>query len=415
MSKRDNLIHLLWLRPHTGVLCFGPPGPPLEFSRIVHPFVRLDRFIVERPPPDDHLKLPPLPLNMCNDTVFLEYLMHNVPEQHVVTVVSALNSDRVTGPTHRKRGFWKEHLMTGQPNFWADWGDNFARRVLKIPFHRWTGNVTCSYAGSENLGQFYKFLDNGGLRSVCVPDHLALQDLPLWRSRTLHTPLARSVGSHKPGGFSAVWEFLEQSIISGFTLDLTPEIQTPLELEDWDEPVDPPCYLFVPPYPRLPDDLPDIETWLRGENLYYYSYDPEGGSAITEEERISLRLPSWTSGIYTNYSRWDANTYDFMEQWQKAKGFDYTTTDYATSWGFPILEVIPQDECRFENLMGFSCEDEGKAPPLSSTPKTLTRNIASKCSSEILGADSMDVDSEFETTRDDGDILSSDVDMGTEN
>ncbi|KAJ8079926.1 hypothetical protein PM082_016751 [Marasmius tenuissimus] len=401
-SKRDDLTHLLWFRPHTGVLCFGPPGPLLEFNHIVRPFVRLERFHVEHPiPVYERLDLPPLPLNACNDTIFLDYLMHNVPEQFVVTVVSAVISHRVNGPAYRRRRFWKEHLTSGDLTFRSIfWGDNFARRVLKIPFHLWAGKATYSYAGPEDLQHLYDDMENGGLRRVCTRS-LGTAGFVFREDRgALYSSREEEWLTQAGWIFGCLGiprsEWPSSCIITGFTLDLTPNIQTPsFELEDWNEPLSPPCYLFVPPYPRLPNNVPDIGTWLHGQNLYYYSYDPEGGSAIDEEERISLRLPSFTSEIYTNYARWDANAYTFMEQWQKAKGFDYTTTDYAKSLGFPILEVIPQDECRFENLMGFYCEDED--------------------SSEVLGADFMDVDSELENTRDDRDtISSSDIDMDTE-
>ncbi|KAK1231248.1 hypothetical protein PQX77_005632, partial [Marasmius sp. AFHP31] len=132
-----------------------------------------------------------------------------------------------------------------------------------------------------------------------------------------------------------------------------PELRRPFELEDFDEDFNPPCYLFVRPPPQSSDGAPDIETWLRGENLYYYSYDPEGGSAITEQECILLGLPSLISSFQMEYVHWDIEAYDFMEKWQRAKDFDYSTIDYAKSLGFPILEMtIPQDLGNFENLMG---------------------------------------------------------------
>ncbi|KAK1226640.1 hypothetical protein PQX77_010375 [Marasmius sp. AFHP31] len=111
---------------------------------------------------------------------------------------------------------------------------------------------------------------------------------------------------------------------------------------------------------------PDIETWLTRENLYYYSYDPEGGSAITEEEHISLGLPPLISHVDTDYLQWDNNVYNFMEKWQKAKGFDYTTVDFAKSLGIPDILANLQGERSFEDLTD---------------------------SPDILEADGMDVDS----------------------
>ncbi|KAK1215339.1 hypothetical protein PQX77_022064 [Marasmius sp. AFHP31] len=178
-------------------------------------------------------------------------------------------------------------------------------------------------------------------------------------------------------------------IITGFALELISNDDEPFELDGSNEDFCPPCYLFILPPPQLPDCAPDIETWLRGDNLYYYSYDPEGGSAITEQERLSPRLPSFTSEVCANYAHWDTEIYDFMERWQRAKGFNYSTTDYAESLGLPILEAIPQDKIRFEDLIGARREGED--------------------SLEVSEGEPMDVDSMFANTSDDS-ITDMDVD-----
>ncbi|KAL0062313.1 hypothetical protein AAF712_010797 [Marasmius tenuissimus] len=179
------------------------------------------------------------------------------------------------------------------------------------------------------------------------------------------------------------------AIVNGFTLQLSSDTIRSFETEQNDWTVDPmglPCYLFIPPVPELPNGTPDIETWLRGENLYYYSRDPEGGSAITERERIALGLPSYTSEAYLDYVYWEADAYNFMEQWQKAKGFDYSTAEYAESLGFLIVEAIPEDELRFEDLIRAHSED-------------------------VLTDDLMDVDSNIGNTGDHHDSPLSEVNM----
>ncbi|KAL0062308.1 hypothetical protein AAF712_010792 [Marasmius tenuissimus] len=192
------------------------------------------------------------------------------------------------------------------------------------------------------------------------------------------------------------------AIIEGFTLELSSDAGKWFEAEhdDWNEDPNSPCYLFLPPPPKLPNGAPDIETWLHGENLYYYSYDPEGGSAITEEDRITLGLPSYTSSAHVEYVHWEADAYDFMEQWQKAKGFDYSTADYAESLGFTILEGIPQAEVRFEDLIGVHYEG-------AASPSPLTRSQGTDIGlfiwdlPEVLPDDLMNVDSEFGNTKHD--------------
>ncbi|KAK1218202.1 hypothetical protein PQX77_019125 [Marasmius sp. AFHP31] len=201
------------------------------------------------------------------------------------------------------------------------------------------------------------------------------------------------------------------AIVEGIRLDLSSNAKKSFEAEhdDWNEDPDSPCYLFFPPPPKLPNGAPDIETWLCGESLYYYSYDPEGGSAITEQERIAFGLPSYTSKVRIQYVFWEADAYDFMEQWQKAKGFDYSMPDYAESLGFSILEGIPEDEVRFEDLIG-ACS-EGKAPSSLLAHNQVTDMDYIVYLPEVLADDSMDVDSEFGSTRDTCNSSMSDVDM----
>ncbi|KAL0565960.1 hypothetical protein V5O48_016058 [Marasmius crinis-equi] len=111
-----------------------------------------------------------------------------------------------------------------------------------------------------------------------------------------------------------------------------------------------PYYLFI--LPLLPlSSAPDLESWRRAQTFYYWSVDPDGASVMSEEQRISIGLPSYTSEFLSLCKRWPAEVYDFMRLWQEAKGFDPTTTDFARSMGYPILEVLPQNgDDRFETV-----------------------------------------------------------------
>ncbi|KAL0062301.1 hypothetical protein AAF712_010785 [Marasmius tenuissimus] len=196
---------------------------------------------------------------------------------------------------------------------------------------------------------------------------------------------------------------LGKSIITGFTLQLTIDDEESNAPEDLaGEEFDSPCYLFVSRPPKSPGCVPDIETWLRDEDLYYYSYDPEGGSAITKEEQLSLGLPRFTSEVCARYACWGTEVYDFMARWQRAKGFDYTTTDYAEVFDLPILRVIPQDIISFEDLMWGGYEDADKAVSSGSLQAYSEDNL-------------MEVDSEFADMSDDRSFSSPDVDMDAEN
>ncbi|KAL0571206.1 hypothetical protein V5O48_010756 [Marasmius crinis-equi] len=111
-----------------------------------------------------------------------------------------------------------------------------------------------------------------------------------------------------------------------------------------------PYYLFIlPPSPL--SSAPDLESWRRERTLYYWSLDPDGASVMSEEQRISLGLPSYTIKFQSTDLYWPAEVYDFMRLWQEAKGFDPTTTDFARSLGHSILEVLPQQgDDRFETV-----------------------------------------------------------------
>ncbi|KAK1218199.1 hypothetical protein PQX77_019122 [Marasmius sp. AFHP31] len=177
-----------------------------------------------------------------------------------------------------------------------------SERVLALPFHEWAFSICKLFGDEAEDGVDYKAMENGEIRR-------------------------------------------EQEFCRFIT-----EIELSLLYQAPPKDLDPPCYLFVLPLPQCPDSTPDIETWLHREKIFYYSYNPEGGSAITEEECISLGLPPLLRKAHAYYLQWDNSTYDFMEEWQKAKGFDYTTADYAKSLGIPDLLARPQEERHFEDL-----------------------------------------------------------------
>ncbi|KAF9255287.1 hypothetical protein L218DRAFT_1008747 [Marasmius fiardii PR-910] len=108
-----------------------------------------------------------------------------------------------------------------------------------------------------------------------------------------------------------------------------------------------PCYLFVRPFLRFADGFPDMSCWNSGTDLYYWSTDPNGHSAMTDEERVALGLPRYVPKVETYMRTWSLKDYDFIRELQGAKGFDPTTTDFARSLGYPILEIL-RKESRFE-------------------------------------------------------------------
>ncbi|KAK1221183.1 hypothetical protein PQX77_016020 [Marasmius sp. AFHP31] len=420
-SRYDiNITHLLWFRPQTGVLCFGPPGPRLEYKPSRSSFVELRRSQVEYSRLRSEFKLPrnPLPLDVCTDTAFFDYIMHNVPEQFAVCTMSAATVKWNEGPIHRGVCDWKERLMAEES--WTRSGDsrNFSRLVLKLlPSNQW--HCTHTYGPWLNEQDQYKPTGKGGMRlhiahSINSAGFLFRRQTNFQNYTFREEWLAQA--GHIFGSLRAPREKWSTfaAIIQEFELEISSDARELFgtEYTDWNEVLGLPCYLFLPPPPKLPNGAPDIETWLRGENLYYYSYDPEGGSAITEQEHIELGLPSYTSQARVDYVYWEADAYNFMEQWQKAKGFDYSTPDYAKSLGFEIFEGIPKDEVRFEDLIGAHYEGIVTPSPLARRQGTYVNPSSVDCDlPEVPADDSMDVDCELGNTPGDCIPSSSDVDM----
>uniref|UniRef100_A0A0W0FCD4 Uncharacterized protein n=1 Tax=Moniliophthora roreri TaxID=221103 RepID=A0A0W0FCD4_MONRR len=106
-------------------------------------------------------------------------------------------------------------------------------------------------------------------------------------------------------------------------------------------------YLFVRPIPRPSDD----ETTRRSriESMYFWSLDPSGQEEMSESTKVSLGLPSFETTIEFWYKSWDFKTYKLIESFQRFKGFDPKATDYARSLGYPLLQVVG-DEDRFQEL-----------------------------------------------------------------
>ncbi|KAL0069160.1 hypothetical protein AAF712_003848 [Marasmius tenuissimus] len=85
---------------------------------------------------------------------------------------------------------------------------------------------------------------------------------------------------------------------------------------------------------------------------------------MSEAHRMALGLPCFLKDAISP-KVWKAETYDLVRQWQEAKGFDPTTTDMARSMGYPIIEILPQENNRFETFVenGESTGPKGERGP----------------------------------------------------
>ncbi|KAJ8080092.1 hypothetical protein PM082_016920 [Marasmius tenuissimus] len=156
------------------------------------------------------------------------------------------------------------------------------------------------------------------------------------------------------------WEdytLIPDHLISFSLIHHDSESQTRLRPRDFHVQFDPPYYLFV-----FPDGISlDIVfgELAPPESLYYWSVDPDGSSRMSEAQCMALGLPCFCRTRVRPVChgwQWKVEIYDLVRRWQEAKGFDPTTTDFARSMGYPIVEMLAQDGHRFETCVE---NDEG--------------------------------------------------------
>ncbi|KAJ7652362.1 hypothetical protein DFH06DRAFT_1418723 [Mycena polygramma] len=104
-------------------------------------------------------------------------------------------------------------------------------------------------------------------------------------------------------------------------------------------------YLFLN---RLTGELVDGKFFARIpplKELFYWSFDLDGGRRLDDSSVELLRLPRVSSWIWTGGSSWTASQYRALGEVHRAKGFDPDSSDVAISLGYPLL--TPNDKSRF--------------------------------------------------------------------
>ncbi|ESK86046.1 hypothetical protein Moror_9382 [Moniliophthora roreri MCA 2997] len=104
-----------------------------------------------------------------------------------------------------------------------------------------------------------------------------------------------------------------------------------------------PIYLFLHP---LPMSVSELVLWIE-RRPYFWSLDKTGQSWMSEEECDRWGLPVLTpqvnyfsSDTSVRLRSWPTYVYAGLRDWQKARGFDPTTSDWARELGYPELEVV---------------------------------------------------------------------------
>ncbi|KAJ8080005.1 hypothetical protein PM082_016831 [Marasmius tenuissimus] len=180
------------------------------------------------------------------------------------------------------------------------------------------------------------------------PHEDRLSHYEAWLSQAIHVFNVAGVPKEE-------WE--DCNCFVDLTLFVTNDGQTQHLPRNVDIEFDPPYYLFIIQPPRLPDTTPDVAVWsgAPAESLYYWSADPNGDSRMSDMQCIGLALPCFRPFVDWSPVSWKSEVYDFMRQWQVAKGFDPLTTDFARSMRYPVVDILARDNKYFE-----SCAKDGE-------------------------------------------------------
>ncbi|KAK1217129.1 hypothetical protein PQX77_020222 [Marasmius sp. AFHP31] len=97
-----------------------------------------------------------------------------------------------------------------------------------------------------------------------------------------------------------------------------------------------PAYLFVKP---LPTEFINNLHCLRypfPRNLFYWSYDPQGGNAIAEEDWKRFGIPELSMEEWIG-TWWEEEVYDIVQDHLCSRNFDLDGKQYACEHGYPKL------------------------------------------------------------------------------
>ncbi|KAK1224807.1 hypothetical protein PQX77_012272 [Marasmius sp. AFHP31] len=333
----------IWIRPQTGQICLGPDGPSHHRW-----------FFLWNTAPRDSLdsELPPLPLSMYNNLTFLDPVVKNTPSKFVLDTLS------------------HEYTST-YSDFIADYNcyhnvrlSSRRQPVARFTRIRWFCGFNCYYHDPWYTKEPQRItMEDGRIRRcwprLTISNHRIPDSIYHFFSTKSLCNAWLSQAAHVFNILGTPREEWEDYVLmdNHIFLQLNSDIDHTYTPFDWSQCVDtqinaPECFFFVLPPPQLPDMSPDLAAWRRApaESLYYWSLDPTGDSRMPKVQRTALGLPSFHQTIELPYPVcWKAKVYDLARQWQEAQGFDPTTMDFARSIGEPILEILPQDDNRFEN------------------------------------------------------------------
>ncbi|KAK1229588.1 hypothetical protein PQX77_007340 [Marasmius sp. AFHP31] len=124
-----------------------------------------------------------------------------------------------------------------------------------------------------------------------------------------------------------------------------------------------PAYLFVQPLPTKFLNNMHCVHYPFPENLYYWSHDPQGGSAIAEEDWEKCGIPKLTVGEWIG-TCWREYEYTCVRDCLCSRAYELDGRQYARDHGYPELVLgDPHEPVRIEELDHPNSEPENSPSP----------------------------------------------------
>ncbi|KAG7087951.1 hypothetical protein E1B28_011994 [Marasmius oreades] len=373
----------VWIQPRNGRISFGPAGPRPDFFHV-----------------DPHW-YPAWQLASCSDIPVLhpatysadritEYLFKYCSDQ---LFLDLLDLTRTRSNMYPKTEDWPRHTchvwdrFSGRPlarfrSGWTyktdySWHAEWYLHPITMEDGRIRLSINSTSQGKSQIWTRFQF-------NVDIPWHQECHGWHGWLSQACSIFNTLNIPKDKWSDYHFIDELVLYLDLCTFDHDVEDDFDTIApNINEHD------CYLFLHPPPRFPGGFPDIHAWMSGNNLYYYSLDPNGKSVMTESQRLSCRPPPIIANVNTDGRFWNSDVYDLISAWQEKKGFDPTTTGFARSLALPIMEVIySADDGHFEDLFedtystspytdGVGIGDEGAMDVDSRTPHSHLQNNGS--------------------------------------
>ncbi|THV00159.1 hypothetical protein K435DRAFT_586489, partial [Dendrothele bispora CBS 962.96] len=102
-------------------------------------------------------------------------------------------------------------------------------------------------------------------------------------------------------------------------------------------------FMFITPVSlnQCPESGSTEVSWgQHGENYYFWSFDPDGSTQISQRVCDLIGLPKHKVEIGVGSLCCFNHQFKAIQQVQKFFGYDPSTQDFAKACGLPLIEVI---------------------------------------------------------------------------